>query len=271
MRLRSWFLGWAAIVCWAGTNEAGIIDRFKPKPPAKPAAPTRPTDRAGELVQVLRNDPDERRRLAAIIELSKADLRQAPQAGEALIEALRFDANVAIRTAAATALGRLRPLTISAAQALDEAFQSDASPRVRTAAKAALTPYLQAGYRAPSAPPIPASTPRTSVPLAKKAGTPPGPTIAPHTGIPPRQPMSRITILQPSTDEPPLADSRPQEPTQEANPASTQRSSVVPLRSPLNSPAPSKPEIVEPKPIKPEPRKPTKPTDDEGPILIGPG
>lgn len=294
MRLHKWSLGLAATLCWAGTSDAGILDRFKPKSQAQPTTPAKPTpqakaatpskatapntaaDRVDEWVQILRGEGDDRRRLSAVVELSKVDLRQFPQAGEALIEALRSDANPAVRAGAATALGRIRPLTVEAAQALEEALLSDGVPRVRTAAKTALTPYLQAGYRPQSNPPAaaaavpPASTPRA--PIAKKNAPSPSPGPLPNSVLPPRSPSARVFALQPNTEEPPLADVRPNEPVQELLPPMQQPSSVLPPRSPLSPPAQPKADNLEPQPIKPTPAKPARPsTDNDGPILNGPG
>src|SRR2546423_453163 len=144
---RQLLLGSFVLATLAGPATAGVIfHRHQSKESRKESS--KPAEaRTAEVVRMLRSDQDERRRTAAAAELARADLRQHPEAAEALIDALLQDASAAVRAEAAESLGKVRPLTLQAGQALEGALTSDASTRVRSIARAAIGAYVQAGYR----------------------------------------------------------------------------------------------------------------------------
>jgi hypothetical protein len=260
MDWRHVLLGSLTFAALAGSADAGyIFNRNKSKESAK-EAPKPPTveDQVGELIKALRGSADERRRGAAADELAKADLRQYPQAGEALMTALQQDPSAAVRIEVAQAIGRLRPLTLQGGQALEEAMNGDSSPRVRTVARSAIAIYVQAGYRLGT---------QESRPVAQ---TPPAPrpTVTRPTPVTPQRPVSR------QTGEPPLAASKPSVDveTPATRPVLLPRQAQSP---PIElKPAPSSPRLLGPvKESQPDVTKPTKPakSDEDGPILIGPG
>jgi hypothetical protein len=281
MAFRRLSLSLAIAMSCVGGIDAGIINRNKAKTPSPPpaAAPgklpasAQPVQRVDQLIQVLRTDPDERRRLTAVVEISKVDGQQAPQVVDALLDALRQDPSAAVRAGAAGALGRLRPMTTPVAHALEEAMQTDHSPRVKTAAKAALAVYAKAGYRPQATPTAPQQRLPLPTPLAKTPTLAPGPVVPLDRSPPPsRLPPTRGIVLQPSGDEPPLADVRPNEPPVESSPARPGPSTVTPLTIPMPTQPGGKTENIAPKNLTiPIPSKPTKPANDDGPILNGPG
>jgi HEAT repeats len=251
MDWRHLLVGSLTLAVLGGSADAGILfNRSKSKDPPPNQSQNPPAvaqDRVGELVKVLRGSPDERKRAVAADELAKADLRQHPQAGEALIAALQQDPSANVRAEVAQAIGKMRPLTLQGGQALEEAMNSDSAPRVRQVAKTAIGVYLQAGYR-------------TGVPESKglaQAPAAPRPPAARPTPPVPQRPAGR------QTNEPPLAASKPRQ----------DKSAAIELK-PEPGPAPSAPRLLGPvKESKADPVKPTKPAkaDDEGPILTGPG
>jgi hypothetical protein len=274
MAVRRFVLSWAVMIGCIGGAEAGIFNRKKATPPATPPKPPALTpsalSRVDQLIRVLRTDPDERRRLSAVVELSKANIQSHPHIGDALIDTLKQDPSAVVRAGAASALGRVRPMDATVGQALEEASQSDEAPRVRTAAKAALTAYAKAGYRTQAAPansqfitPAPMTNPRPGLPGAI------GPTT--RTPAPTRLPATRVVPLQPSQDEPPLADVRPGEPMNTVAPAAPARPSTAPRSLPTTVQPGRKVEPVETTPLTPTPAKPAKPSSDDGPNLNGPG
>jgi len=98
------------------------------------------------LAELLRSDPDEKKRRAAVAELGDADPRAHPEVMSALITALKKDA-AAVRASAAEVIGKFKNVFPLAGNALESAAESDPDPRVRTAAKQALWDYHLNGYR----------------------------------------------------------------------------------------------------------------------------
>ncbi len=103
--------------------------------------------KARELVETLKNNPDEKKRKAAADELGGADTRTCPEVAPALIVALRKDTSAAVRLEAAEALRQLGEVFPQAGVALEDAVETDSSPLVRLAAKRALWEYHLSGYR----------------------------------------------------------------------------------------------------------------------------
>ena len=192
------------------------------------------------LIDIVRADPDAKKRAAAVTELVEADPRIQVDVIPALVTALRQDPSEAVRRSAAEVIGRFNVVFPVAGLALEDALATDSSRAVRNAAKDALWEYHVLGYRSakgteafatqtaepPIARPPAAAEPLTSEPptapaavVASGAGTPtiaplppvgppPGPVIA-HQ--PPR-PGGLLSAIQPHpnlTVEPPLARRSP--------------------------------------------------------------
>jgi hypothetical protein len=194
--------------------------------------------RIRQLADIVRSDPDEKRRKAAVTELGDADPRVHPEVMPSLVAALRKDA-ASVRAAAAETIGRFRMVFPLAGDALEQAAESDPSQVVRDAAKQSLWEYHLSGYKSakgkeaflsqtaepPIAKPAGPRPPVTSepptaptivvaraVPLPPPAAiplpptvSPPGPRVAPITGWN----DARTVLTRPSyanlTGEPPLA------------------------------------------------------------------
>src|SRR5262245_12295139 len=116
-----------------------LFERKKKEEPA-PA-------KSKQLVDTLRTDPDEKKRKAAAEELSDYDPRGNPEVMAGLIASLRQDPAVAVRTAAADTIGKLKPMSAQAGVALEQAVQTDPSETVRKAVQGALFQYHLSGYK----------------------------------------------------------------------------------------------------------------------------
>jgi hypothetical protein len=124
--------------CLALPAEAGIFRRG-PKPD--------PAQRVPELLKILKEDADDRKRADAAEELREYDSRTFPDLMPALIDALQNDPSTSVRAQAANSIGRLRPISQQAGFALEQALQHDSSWRVRVAARTTLWEYHLLGYR----------------------------------------------------------------------------------------------------------------------------
>ncbi len=103
--------------------------------------------RIRQLAEILRSEPDEKKRKAAVAELAEADPRVHPEIIPALAAALRKDASAAVRLDAAEAIGRYKIVFPTAGLALEDTLESDAAAAVRGAVKEALWEYHLLGYR----------------------------------------------------------------------------------------------------------------------------
>lgn len=112
---------------------------FSRKPRVDPA-------RVRQLTETLRSDPDEKRRQAAVAELTQADPLVHQDVIPALIAAMRRDV-ASVRTAAAEAVGRFKMVFPLAGSALEATAESDPALAVRTAARQSLWEYHLNGYR----------------------------------------------------------------------------------------------------------------------------
>jgi hypothetical protein len=192
----------------AAVASAALAGPFKAK--KVDAAKVRP------LVEVLKSDPDERKRKAAADELGGADPREFPEVAAALTAALQKDASAAVRAEAAQSLGQLDQVFPHAGVALEAAAAGDASPLVRLAAKQTLWQYHLSGYRSPKgADGIAAQTvePPIAAPAGERAAvalipappppsvslfTPPSlPTAAPGPALPPVAPPAGPRLVRP--------------------------------------------------------------------------
>lgn len=141
-------------------------------------------------LEVLKSDPDDKKRLAAVAELAFADARDQPEVLTGLVAALKRDASAKVRAGAADALGQLNVVSPLAGAALEAAATGDAVADVRAASKQALWEYHLNGYRSAQGlgwraheteePPI-AARPGPRVVVAM---TPVGPPPVPKTSAP---------------------------------------------------------------------------------------
>lgn len=191
--------------------------------------------RVRQLTEIVRLDPDEKKRLAAITELADADPRVQLDVIPVISTALQKDASAAVRAAAAAVIGRFNVVFPMAGMALESAAETDPSPAVRDAARQALWEYHLIGYRSakgadgiagqtpepPRARPARLSVPVTAEPPVVPAvagdpapstdplpplALPPGPRVSPITTLP--RPLTLLSAVPPHpnlTVEPPLA------------------------------------------------------------------
>lgn len=99
------------------------------------------------LVDVLRADPDERKRKAAAAELRDADPRTHADVIPALVGSLQRDPSPGVRAESADSLRQYKVVFPVAGFALEAASEGDADVLVRDAAKQALWEYHLNGYR----------------------------------------------------------------------------------------------------------------------------
>lgn len=149
-------------------------------------------------LEVLKSEPDDKKRLAATAELAFADARDQPEVITGLVAALKRDTSAKVRAGAADALGQLNIVSPVAGAALEGAAVADAAADVRAASKQALWEYHLNGYRSSQGlgwmaketaePPI-ASPPGPRVVVAL---TPVGPPPAPKATAPPPAPVPQL-------------------------------------------------------------------------------
>jgi hypothetical protein len=171
---------------------AGFFSR-KPK--------VNPAERVPELLIHLKTGTDEAQRSAAAEELRQYDPKSYPEIVTGLIDALGRDASPAVRSDAASSLGRLRPISQQAGYALEQAQNNDASVRVRLAARQALWQYHLVGYRGGK----PAETPTPAAPAQPVVAAPPGPATQRVPAQVNARPGTRIMGTSRESPEPPLA------------------------------------------------------------------
>ena len=161
--------------------------------------------RIRQLADILRSDPDERRRQAAVNELAEADPRMHPDVMPSLIAALRKDA-ASVRASAAETIGRFRTVFPLAGAALENAAESDPSPAVREAAKQSLWEYHVNGYKSAKGTEMFLSQ-TAEPPIAKPAGRRPPittePSTAPVIPVANATPPPPVAVALPSAVAPP--------------------------------------------------------------------
>ena len=179
---------------------------FRKKPKPESAAKTK------QLVTTLQSDPDEKKRVQAAEELRSVDPRNNPDVVPALIGALQKDPSPAVRTEAVESIGKMKPVSPSAAVAMETALQSDPDPKVRDAVKAALWQYHLNGYRSPptgGSLATQTAEPPFSQPRPALTGNPRPGTGAPDTQFRPiTNAVGKGVFYQP-TAEPPIARPKP--------------------------------------------------------------
>jgi hypothetical protein len=181
-----------ALATAAPPAPAGFFSR-KPK--------VNPAERVPELLIQLKTGTDEGQRSAAAEELRQYDPKSYPEIVTVLIDALGRDSSPAVRSDAASSLGKLRPISQQAGYALEQSQNNDASVRVRLAARQALWQYHLVGYRGGK----PADAAGPNMPPDPTISAPPGPA----TQRPMSQANARPVLRGPGSSrespEPPLA------------------------------------------------------------------
>ena len=164
--------------------------------------------RAKQLIESLKNDSDEKKRMAAVDELADYDTRTHVDVLPAIVASLKSDPSSSVRAAAASAIGATKPAVQTAGVALEQTLANDPSEAVRQASQQALWQYHLNGYRSAGVNP---SSPQTAEPPLAK----PKPLVAST----PSKPVTAMTVSQTKpaplpggvyqqTAEPPLAKPR---------------------------------------------------------------
>ncbi len=174
----------------------------------KPAKPDEEAPRAKQLVETVRSDPDEKKRLAAVEELQETDPRTNADVIPTLVTALQRDPSATVRALAAQSIGKLKPITLAAGAALEQTFTADPAAEVRKSAQEALWEYHLNGYRSAGAN---AGMPQSDEPpLAKskdaKQTVPTGPlmpTVSKNPKIPAISTASKVSVNPESVEVPP--------------------------------------------------------------------
>ncbi len=146
-----------------------------------------PAQRVPELILILKTETDERRHGAAAEELRDYDARTFTEIVPVLIDVLHTDRKVGVRIEALNSLARLRPISRPAGQALEQAASGDESLRVRLQAKSALLKYHLAGYSSSGRREPSVLQPTMQEPPLADAPAPASPTI-PAVAFPPNTP-----------------------------------------------------------------------------------
>jgi hypothetical protein len=234
------------LVLLAPVSPAGIFSR-KTKP--------NPAERVPELLIQLKTSPDEAQRAAAAEELRQFDPKSFSDVIPALIDALARDTSPAVRSEAASSLGRMRPISQQAGYALEQAQNNDTAVRVRLAARQSLLQYHIVGYRAGK----PAEG-------TASANTSNGTTAAPTS---PSMPANARPVVQPTSRSGPGTQ-----------PAAGRESAEPPLAMPTVRPqSDARPPVktspvnpgLQPAPTAPAPPRPLPSSQPEGPALPPPG
>lgn len=209
-------LALAAIVAASPLFEAKAdlprLGIFRKKKDEAPAGEKEQAAKVKTLLDTLKNDLDEKKRLAAVEDLSGYDTRTHVDVLPGLLASLKADPSAAVRSAAAEAIGGLKPVVQTAGVALEQTNSSDPSDAVRKAAQAALWQYHLNGYRSAGAAP---SQPQTAEPPLAKGK--PKVAVAPPVPTPVKPPVKPPVVatpvslpkqqggVYPQTAEPPLA------------------------------------------------------------------
>jgi HEAT repeats len=211
---RLWFVPVAALL-WAAPSQAGIFKR-SPKPD--------PAIHVPGLIQTLKSSTDEKARAAAASELRDYDAKAFPEVLPTLIEALATDPSSSVRSKAAEAIGKVRPISPEAGYALEQAIDKDKDRWVRLSARTAILQYRLLGFIGggkgemtvqTGEPPLAAATATKGAPggtILRPTSSPvpvTGP-VTPPTGLKTTSPATPAggqgMAPRPQSGEPPLAE-----------------------------------------------------------------
>lgn len=152
------------VAAWLSLGVSSAHAQFFFNPFRKAPPPVPPAERVGQLVTIVKSDPDERKRTQAVEELRDFDTKSFPQIVDILADIAQNDAKPGVRGEAVSALVRMRPVSPTAGQAIEHVASKDENWRNRMNAQAALVRYRLAGYSATAArtdtkPPVPGQPP----------------------------------------------------------------------------------------------------------------
>ncbi len=135
------------LVClWFGMESGSAQAQIFFNPFRKAPPPPPPAERVGQLVSIIKSDPDERKRTLAVEEIRDFDTKAFPEIVPILADIAQTDAKPGVRAEAVSSLVRIRPVTQIAGQAIEHAAAKDDHWRNRMNAQAALVRYRLAGY-----------------------------------------------------------------------------------------------------------------------------
>jgi HEAT repeats len=276
---RLWVAPVVALVL-AAPIEAGIFRRT-PKPDPAVHVPA--------LIQTLKTDKDEKARAAAASDLRDYDAKAFPDLLPALMDALATDPSSSVRSKAAEAIGKVRPISPEAGYSLEQAIENDKSLPVRLSARLAIAQYRVLGFigagkgemTVQSAEP-PLATAGTAKGLPGGTVLRPTPSPVPVAGpVPPPtslKPIIPTTVPpgaqglapRPQSGEPPLAEpASPTTPTPVLTTRPRAPAPVITIPSPAPretiTPIPAGPTLPAPKPLPGGVDKPG--TSPQGPTL----
>ena len=160
--------------------------------------------RAKHLVDVLRSDPDERKRKAAVAELRDADPRTHGEIMSAVVTSLQRDPAAGVRAESADTLRHYKVVSPVAGVALETAAESDSSPVVRDAAQQALWEYHLGGYRSAKGTDGFAgqtAEPPMAKPVTRMARAAPAAVVVPASAV---KPVEVVALSPPKTAPPPV-------------------------------------------------------------------
>jgi HEAT repeats len=105
-----------------------------------------PATHVPQLIEIIKTSKDEKARAEAVNDLRDYDAKVFTEIHPVLIEALANDPSSSVRDEAATAIGKVRPISHKAGYALEQARSHDKSLMVRLSAQSALLNYRILGY-----------------------------------------------------------------------------------------------------------------------------
>lgn len=117
------------------------FNRFNKKEKDEPISKTQ------QLLNTVRTEPDEKKRISAVEELQKTDEKNATDVIPVLVASLKQDPSPAVRGKVAESISKIKPIAASAGVALEASAQNDPNESVRKSASTALSAYQQNGYR----------------------------------------------------------------------------------------------------------------------------
>ena len=140
------------LIClWLGMESGSAQAQIFFNPFRKAPPPPPPAERVGQLVSIIKSDPDERKRTLAVEEIRDFDTKAFPEIVPILADVAQNDAKPGVRAEAVSSLVRIRPVTQIAGQAIEHAAAKDDHWRNRMNAQAALVRYRLAGYSSSAA------------------------------------------------------------------------------------------------------------------------
>ena len=218
------------------------------------------------FAEVLRTDPDEKKRKAAAEDLRETDAKQINDVLPILVASLKQDPSAAVRATVAETLGVIKPMTPAIGVALEAAGQNDPSEAVRKAAQSAVWTYQASGYRPSNSSGTAAQTaePPIAKPRTASIPTQTRQIVAPATPVVNTSPLGVPSGINRGpqfgeTVEPPLASAKapkvdPPQPAIPTPPLPMDETKIVPPQSALPAPLPlpaGPPRM--PMPAKPQP------------------